>query len=57
MWVLILLAININNPNDIPGRISIKFDTEHSCLKAKDSVEYKLKFDNFKVTAECKRSS
>jgi hypothetical protein len=55
MWLLLILAVNINNPSDVPGRVSIKFDTEQQCLKARSTIEYKLKFDSFKVTSECKR--
>jgi len=56
MWVLIILAVHINNPEDIPGRVTIKFETEQQCLKAKETLQYKLKFDSFKVTTECKKS-
>jgi len=55
MWILLILAVNINNPSDVPGRVLIKFDTEQQCLKARSTIEYKLKFDSFKVTSECKR--
>jgi hypothetical protein len=55
MWLLLILAVNINNPSDVPGRVTIKFETEQQCLRAKSSIEYKLKFDSFKVTSECKR--
>jgi hypothetical protein len=57
MWILILLAVHVNNPEDRPGWVTIKFDTEQQCLKAKSSMEYQLKFDRFKVVSECKRSS
>ena len=55
MWILLILAVNINNPSDVPGRVLIKIDTEQQCLKARSTIEYKLKFDSFKVTSECKR--
>jgi hypothetical protein len=56
MWILVLLAVSVNDPNDVPGRVKLKFDTEQQCVKARDSMEYWLKFSTFKVTAECKRS-
>jgi hypothetical protein len=56
MWVLIILAVHINNPADNPGRVTIKFETEQQCIKAKSSMEYWLKFDQFKVISECKKS-
>lgn len=55
MWVLIILAVHINNPDDTPGKVTIKFDTEQQCIKAKDTLEYKLKFDSFKVVTQCKK--
>jgi hypothetical protein len=55
MWVLLILAVNINNPSDVPGRVSIRFETEQQCLRAKSSIEYKLKFDSFKIISECKK--
>ena len=55
MWILLILAVNINNPSDVPGRVSIRFETEQQCLKARQSLEYKLKFDSFKVISECKK--
>ena len=55
MWILLILAVNINNINDVPGRVLIKFETEQQCLRARQSLEYKLKFDSFKVISECKK--
>jgi hypothetical protein len=57
MWVLLIIAVSSTNPSDVPGRVTIKFDTEQQCTKARDSMEYWLKFDSFRVTATCKRSS
>jgi hypothetical protein len=54
-WILILLAVNMSNANDIPGRITIEFSTEQECIRALNNMTYKLKFDSFKVSAECKR--
>jgi hypothetical protein len=56
-WVLILLAVNINNPSDVPGKVYLYFETEQQCIKAKENMKYWLKFDSFKVTSECKKSS
>lgn len=55
-WTLIILAININNPADIPGKVFIQFETEQQCIKAKETTKYWLKFDSFKVITECKKS-
>lgn len=56
MWLLLLLAISTSNPNDIPARITLRFDTEQQCIQAATSMTYWLKFDSFKVTAQCQKS-
>jgi hypothetical protein len=57
MWLLILLSVSVTNPNDIPGKVTLEFETEQQCHKAKESMTYWLKFDTFKVTAECVKKS
>ena len=53
MWLLILLAVNINNPKDVPGRVSIEFESQQACERAQITVQSWLKFDQFKVTTQC----
>ena len=55
MWLLILLAVNINNHNDIPGRIEITFQDQQTCVQALNSMTFQLKFDSFKVVGKCER--
>jgi hypothetical protein len=55
MWILIILAVHLNDSKDVPGRIELTFQDQHSCLQALNTIKYKLKFDNFKVVAECKK--
>jgi hypothetical protein len=57
MWILVLLAVNVNNPQDIPGRVLIEFVTEQECLRAQSTVQSWLKFDGFKVTTQCVKKS
>lgn len=57
MWILLLLAVNISNLQDIPGKVTLEFETEQQCQTARQSMTYWLKFDNFKVTAECLKKS
>lgn len=47
--------MNISNPNDIPGQIILTFETEQECIKAEQSVEWDLKFKNFKVETRCEK--
>lgn len=55
MWMLIILAIHVNDPEDIPGRIHLTFQTQQECETVKSTLTYKLKFNSFKVVAECKK--
>lgn len=56
-WILLLLAININNPRDIPGRISVEFSSQESCISVARTLQYELKFKNFKIEAQCVKKS
>ena len=57
MWLLIILAVNINNPNDIPGKVSVEFATEAQCEQARASVKYWFKFDGFRAQPQCQKQS
>ena len=57
MWIMILIAVHMNNPQDQPGRIEITFPTQQSCEQALSTVKYDLKFKSFKVVAECKKQN
>lgn len=57
MWELIMLVVNIHDPTDVPGRMQLMFSTEQECVHASASLTYTVKFDWFKVTAECKKES
>jgi len=56
MWILILIATNINNPADIPARVNLEFKSEADCLHSLKSMKVWNKFDSFKITGECKES-
>lgn len=55
MWILILIAMHINNPNDQPGRVELEFKDRASCEFALASMKFELKFKNFKVEGECRK--
>ena len=57
MWLLIILAVNINNPKDIPGRVSVEFATAQACEQARESVKYWFKFEGFRVQSQCQKQS
>lgn len=56
MWKLILLAVSLNDPTDVPGTIQLMVPSEPECIELSKSLTYKLKFDGFKVVAQCKQS-
>jgi len=53
MWILLMVAVHINNPNDIPAKIEIKFNSKEECQKALDNMSYWLKFDMFTIKGSC----
>ena len=57
MWILILMAIHTNNPNDMPGKITLEFQTQQQCEQSLKSMTYWLKFDQFKVVGKCLKIS
>ena len=55
MWLMILLAVHINNPNDVPGKITLQFENQQQCEQTLRTLTYKLKFDTFKVEGKCQK--
>jgi len=56
MW-MILIAVHINDPKDIPGKITLQFQTPQQCEQTLQSMTYWLKFENFKVEGKCQKIS
>lgn len=57
MWTLILIAVHINNPSDIPGRINLQFQSQQQCEQVLQSMTYWLKFEKFKVEGKCQKTN
>jgi hypothetical protein len=57
MWTLILIAVHINNPSDVPGRINLQFQSQQHCEQVLQSMTYWLKFEKFKVEGKCQRTN
>ena len=55
VWLMIILAVHVNNPSDIPGRITMEFKTQQQCLDALQTMNYWLKFESFKVEGRCEK--
>ena len=54
MWLMILIAVHVNNPDDIPGKIILQFQTQQQCEQTLKSMTYWLKFNSFKIEGKCK---
>jgi hypothetical protein len=55
MWMMILLAVHINNPTDVPGKITLEFEKQEQCEKVLSTMTYWLKFESFKVEGRCEK--
>jgi hypothetical protein len=53
MWILIILAVHVNNPKDIPGQVTLEFPTQQACEQARTTMTSWLKFDQFKIEGKC----
>ena len=55
-WLMIVLCVNITNPKDVPGRLTLEFDSKQQCESSLESMTSWLKFDSFKITAKCEEA-
>ncbi len=56
MWMLVILCVNLNNPNDVPGKVIIPFDSKEKCESAINNSSFWIKFDSFTIKGECHES-
>jgi hypothetical protein len=57
MWLMILIAVHVNNPRDIPGRVELTFADQATCEQVLSTMTYRLKFDNFRMEGRCEKRS
>lgn len=50
---MILIAVHLNDPKDIPGKVTIEFPDKESCERSLKTIDWSLKFKSFKVDATC----
>jgi hypothetical protein len=55
MWWLILVAVHVNNASDVPGVIEVAVASQAACEKSLQSLQYKLKFSQFKIVGRCEQ--
>jgi hypothetical protein len=53
MYLMILIAVHLSDPKDIPGRITLEFTDQITCEQSLQSMTYWLKFNNFKIEGKC----
>lgn len=53
MWLLILIAVHSNNPQDQPGKITLTFPDQQTCQHVLSTMKWQLKFDSFKIVGNC----
>ena len=54
-WLLIILAVNVNNVNDVPGKVTLEFATEAQCEQTRSTMTSWLKFETFKIVSQCQK--
>jgi hypothetical protein len=57
MWLMILIAVHISDPKDIPARVMLEFQDQMSCEQVLKTLTYQVKFDSFKVQGQCIKKS
>ena len=55
MWLMILIAVHIDNPKDQPGKIEMLFRDQQTCEQVLSTMKYELKFKSFKVEGVCQK--
>ena len=53
MWLMILIAVHVSDPRDVPGRISIDFVDQVTCEQSLSTLTYWLKFTDFRIEGKC----
>lgn len=53
MWLLILIAVSVNNPQDVRGTISIEFPSHVACESALKSMQYSIFTKLYKMEGQC----
>jgi len=53
MWTLIILAVHLNDPKDVPGRVELLFQDRATCEQSLQTMTYWLKFSQFKIEGKC----
>lgn len=52
---MILIAVHVNDPKDVPARMTLEFPDQIACEQSLKSLIYWVKFDSFKVEGKCQK--
>ena len=55
MWILILIAVSINDPKNQPGKIELTFTDQRSCETSLESMTYTLRYTQYKIQGICRK--
>jgi hypothetical protein len=50
---MILIAVHLNDPKDVPARVMLEFTDQVACETVLKSLTYQVKFESFKVEGKC----
>jgi len=53
MWILLIIVVHANNPNDIPGWSRVPMPNQAVCEQARADMTAWLKFESFRIQAQC----
>ena len=57
MWTLLLLAVSISNPHNVPATLTLDFPDRISCEQTAATLTYSIKYSGYKVIAQCQKKS
>lgn len=52
-WILLITAMHVNDPKDIPATMTLRTQSQEECERIAETLEYTLKFKQFKLEAKC----
>jgi hypothetical protein len=52
-WILLIMAVHVNDPRDVPGRVEIRMPSQQICEQTLETLKYEMKFKSFKVEGQC----
>lgn len=53
IWILLLTAMHVDNPKDVPATMQFEVETEERCIALANTFKYELKFKQYKIEASC----